>query len=148
MKLKLQGPTEVVENHLEDDEEEVTSPDVLRMIASRTDELTAIYTDQLAFTHFLSDGSSTADAVLPSLKTGGWIRLVVNDAGDALLVETELESDRALNQDEIDFLVRRTIAQWTDGAGAGALDSFSEAIEPYYVEVGSLEIDDVSTIAS
>ena len=55
MKLPPRGLTEIAENHLDDDG--VSSPDGFRLIASRTDGHAAMYSNQMALTHFFSDGS-------------------------------------------------------------------------------------------
>ncbi|MEZ4731209.1 MAG: hypothetical protein R3E79_29170 [Caldilineaceae bacterium] len=52
MKLVLRGFTRVIKNHLEDDEEDVSSPDIFRMIAAKNKELESLYDEEFAFSQY------------------------------------------------------------------------------------------------
>ena len=143
MKLILRGKTQVLKNHLEDDEEEITSPDVLRMLATKDAELQSMYDEDGAFSQYIHDGSEFADTLMARIKFGGWVRLIYDDAEQKLFVETEYEAEGQLNEEEINFLVEGTVGQWSDGSGAAAMDNFSEVIDPYYVEIDEYDAADV-----
>lgn len=144
MKIVLRASTHVVKNHLEDDQEDVNSPDIFRMIASKNNELEALYDDDSAFSQYCHDGSDLADAILKRIKPGGWVRLVYDETLQNLFVETAYESTDDLSDDEIQFLVRETLGQWSDGAGGSAMDDFSGYIEPYYVELDEINPENVT----
>ena len=124
MRIVLRGTTEVVKNHLEDDEEQVTSPDILQMLALRSAELESMYDNHGAFSQYCDDGSEFATTLLKRIKFGGWVRLVYDELSQKLFVETEYESNEALTEAEIQFLAKETVGQWSDGAGAAAMDIF------------------------
>lgn len=146
MKIVLRGSTRVVKNHLEEDEEDVTSPDVFRMIASKNSELESLYDEDSAFSQYCHDGSAFADALLKRIKPGGWVRLIYDDTEKKLFVETEYESMDDLSEEEIKFLVRETLGQWSDGAGGSAMDRFCDFIDPYYTELDEFEPENVVVI--
>jgi hypothetical protein len=143
MKIVLRGSTRVVKNHLENDEEDVSSADVLKMIASKNDELQSLFNDEAAFSQYLHDGSEQADSIVGRLIPGGWVSLVFDDSDGRLYVETGYEAKGDLAPDEIEFLVRETLGQWSDGAGGSAMDDFSEFIDPYYVELDEYRPENV-----
>lgn len=144
MKIVLRGSTRVVKNHLEDDEEEITSPSVLQMIASKQAELEGLCDDDSAFSQYCHDGSPMADSLLKRIKLGGWVRLIYDQSAGKLFVETEYESVDDLSQEEIQYLVNETLGQWSDGVGSSAMDNFAEFIEPYYVELDEFEPENVA----
>ena len=143
MKLILRGSTSVVKNHLEDDEEEVDDPAVFADIAGKNDQLQELYDEEFAFTQFCDDGTEFSQSVRDRVKTGGWVSLVYDPDQKKLFVETTYESEEPLTEDEILFLVRETVGQWSDGGGGAAMDNFSESIEPYYVELDEFEPENV-----
>lgn len=139
MKIVLRGSTRVVKNHLEEDEEEISSPAVLAMVASKKDELASLYNEDAAFSQYCHDGSELANALASRLKLGGWVELIFDADAEKLFVETCYESTDALSAEEIQFLVVQTIGQWSDGSGGSAMDDFCEFIEPYYVELDEFD---------
>lgn len=143
MKLILRGKTQVVKNHLEDDQEDVTSPEILKMLASKDPELQSLYNEDAAFSQYLHDGTDFAEQLIARVEFGGWVRLIYDDAQQKLFVETEYDVDGQLNEEEIEFLVNATVGQWSDGAGGSAMDDFSEFINPYYVEIDEFDPTDV-----
>ena len=143
MKLILRGKTQVVKNHLEDDEEDVTSPEILKMLASKDAELQSLYDEDAAFSQYLHDGSEFADRIMARVKLGGWVRLIYDETQQKLFVETEYEAERVLSEEEINYLVKATVGQWSDGSGGAAMDDFSEIIDPYYVEIDEFDPADV-----
>ena len=143
MKLILRGKTQVVKNHLEDDEEDVTSPEILKMLASKDAELQSLYDEDAAFSQYVHDGSEFADSFMARVKLGGWVRLIYDEAQQELFVETEYEAEGVLSEEEIKYLVKATVGQWSDGSGGAAMDNFSEIIDPYYVEIYEFDPADV-----
>lgn len=143
MKLILRGSTSVVKNHLEDDEEEVNDVAVFADIASRNEELQSLYDEEYAFINYCDDGTEFSQSIRDRVKTGGWVSLVFDPEQKKLFVETTYESEASLSDDEIQFLVRETMGQWSDGGGSAAMDSFSDSIEPYYVELDEFDPDNV-----
>lgn len=143
MKMILRGSTRVFKNHLEADQEEITSPEILRMLASKNSELAALYDEESAFSQYCHDGSAFAAALLNRITPGGWVSLIYDEAAAQLLVETEYESSDDLSEEEITFLVRETLGQWSDGAGCNAMDRFSDSIHPYYVELNASDPEQV-----
>lgn len=144
MKITLRGATEVFKNHLEDDQEDVTDLATLKEIASKNDQLQTLYDAEIsAFSQYCHDGSDMANEVIGALDHGGWVSLVFDTADEKLYVETTYDSSRDLTDEEIQFLVRETLGQWSDGAGGAAMDDFSEFIEPYYVELSEFEEENV-----
>ena len=143
MKLILRGKTLVVKNHLEDDEEDVTSPEILKMLASKDAELQSLYNEDAAFSQYFYNGTEFADSLMARVKPGGWLRLIYDETQQKLFVETEYEAEGALSEEEIKFLVKATVGQWSDGSGGAAMDDFSEFIDPYYVEIYEFDPADV-----
>ncbi len=94
MKIVLRGSTRVVKNHLEDDEEDVSAPDVLEMIAGKDKDLQSLYNEDSAFSQYLHDGSELANTIAAALTVGGWVRLVYDREQQKLFVETEYEASR------------------------------------------------------
>ena len=134
MKIKIAGRTSVVKNHLEDDEEPIQDLNVLREITSKNQLLIDSQEPDLLFQNFFEDGTDVSTQVVDAIASGGWVSLELDTRANQINVVTEYETKRDLSQDEIDFLVSRTVAQWSDGGGGATLDHFSDEIEPYYVD--------------
>ena len=135
MKFLIRGRTNVVKNHLEDDEEDVSDPKVLRDIASKNKILAGLVEPEMLFGEYVDDGSEMGKSVSDAITGGGWVSLSFDEPSGHLLVSTEYELGRKLNATELQFLTKETLGQWSDGGGGGAMDEFSEHIEPYYVDV-------------
>jgi hypothetical protein len=135
MKICFRGRTSVTINHLEEDETEVSDVAVLRAIAAKSHFVEAAYDPNEAFTRFIHDGSPFATQLLKVIEPGGWIRFVFDEETQRLLVETEYKTQRPLTAQELAYLTEETVGQWSDGAGGYLADTFSENIDPYYVDI-------------
>lgn len=135
MKVVICGRTNVVRNHLEDDEQDVTDPEILKMIASKNDVLADLSEPDLLFPEFINDGTELGETVSQAVGGGGWVSLGYEAGSGHLLVTTEYDLKRPLNKQELEYLVKDTVGQWSDGGGGAAMDDFAEHIEPYYVDV-------------
>lgn len=130
----------VVKNHLEENEETTKDPKVLKKIHSKRRFLKRSYSPDRAFTNFIEDPSELASTLVKVLKPGGWIDLHFDEQQGVLFGVTEYRSERKLKARELSYLAEYTLAQWSDGGGAAAMDQFSEEIEPYYVDLCPFEI--------
>lgn len=135
MRIIFQGRTSILKNHLEDDETEISDQALFREIAGKSHFIENTYNPREAFTQYIHDGSPFATELLKVIEPGGWIRFVYDEETQGLLVETEYKTSRPFTTQELAYLMKETVGQWSDGAGGYLADTFSEHIDPYYVDI-------------
>ena len=135
MRICFRGRTSVVKNHLEDNETEISDVEVFRDIAGKSHLIENAYHPKEAFTQYIHDGTPFATELLKVIEPGGWIRFVFDEETQRLLVETEYKTRRPLAAQELEYLTKETVGQWSDGGGGYLADIFSENIDPYYVDI-------------
>lgn len=140
LESKFDSPVLVVKNHLEENEEKVKDPKILKKIYSKRKTLKDAFDPELAFTQFIEDGSDVATSLVKTLKPGGWVDLAFDEDKGVLYGVTEYQSTRKLSAKELSFLAEYTLGQWSDGGGTSIMDDFSTEIEPYYVDLFPFEV--------